>query len=231
MKLLSLTWLIAALLAGQALASGYQDIGAIRQTVRQFVELQQQGRSRPPVIEVSTIDPRLRLAACGKKLVAFLPAGGRSLGNTTIGVRCTGNTPWVVYVPTTVRVFDKVLITTRPLNRGTVLTAADFRAEERDLTTLTTGFVTDPLQAAGKQVRQIIPAGSVLNPTLLVGQKLVKRGDFVAILANTSGLEVRMRGQAMDDGAVGDRIKVRNPLNKKVIDGIVTTNGHVRVEM
>ena len=231
MKFLHLTWIISTLLAGQALATGYQDIEDIRRTAHQFIQAQQRGHSRPPVIDVGTMDPRLRLAACSKKLEAFLPSGGRSLGNTTIGVRCSGITPWQVYVPATVRVFDRVLIATHPLNRGTILSASDFRVEERDLTTLTTGFLTDPRLAVGKQTRQIIPAGSVLTPTLLEGQKLVRRGDFVVVVANTAGLEVRGRGQAMGDGAAGDRIKVRNPLTKKIIDAIVTTNGHVRVEM
>ena len=233
MTLLPPTFLLGFLLAGQVLAadSGYQNLAGIRQTASQYVAGLHSGRPRPAQITPGELDPRLRLATCTAKLEAFLPAGARVEGNTTVGVRCNGQPPWQVYVPVVVRIFDQVLVATRPLARGTSLTRDDVHLVERDLTTLPFGYVLDPAKAVGNQLKQPLPAGSVLLPSQIEGARLIRRGESVIIIGNSAGLSVRMQGQAMGDGAAGDWIKVRNPLTNKEVSGQVTPEGQVQVNL
>jgi flagella basal body P-ring formation protein FlgA len=62
-------------------------------------------------------------------------------------------------------------------------------------------------------------------------QKLVKRGQQVVLLAQTSSIIVKMSGKAMADGAAGEKIKVKNLSSDRVIEGIVTENGSVRTNV
>lgn len=233
MTRLSFLVLIATHFAGAqpALAeSAHQDPAGIRQTARHYLSGLHSGRANGPQITVGALDPRLRLAACTTGLVAFLPAGARAQGHTTVGVRCNGQPPWQIYVPAVVRIFEQVLVATRPLPRGTPLTPDDVRLMKRDLTTLPFGYVQDPAKVVGNQLKQPLTAGSVLLPSQIEGRRLVRRGETVTIISNTTGLTVRMQGQAMADGAAGDWIKVRNPLTKKEVSGQVTAEGQVQVK-
>jgi len=61
--------------------------------------------------------------------------------------------------------------------------------------------------------------------------RLIKAGQEVILLATTPQLEVRMKGKALSDGSRGDIIQVRNVRSKRVIEGVVTDIGTVRVNM
>jgi len=146
-------------------------------------------------------------------------------------VRCTGSRPWSLYVPATVQVFDKVLIAARPLVRGARLIPADFIVSERDVSSLTAGYVSNPLRVNGEVLRQPLTAGTVLLPDMMQGQRLVHRGMPVTIVAEVGGLKVRVQGRALGDGAAGQWVRVRNSMSNKVIEGVVTHDGSVRVPM
>ena len=124
MTLLPTPFLFSLLLATQAMATddGYQNLASISRTASQYAAELHSGRAQPPQITAGELDPRLRLANCTTKLQAFLPAGARAQGNTTVGVRCNGRSPWQVYVPVAVKILDQVLVASRPLARGTPLT-------------------------------------------------------------------------------------------------------------
>jgi flagella basal body P-ring formation protein FlgA len=225
---------LGLLLAGAACAAGpgYQDVDSIRRRAADFartLHAQDHGTIR---VDAGRLDARLHFPACPMALQGFLPPGGRSVGNTTIGVRCPSPaSPWQLYVPVTVRVMDQVVVAARPLSRGVTLSADDVRLVEYDLATLPSGYLLDLAKAVGAQMRLPVAAGSVLLPSQIEGPRLVRRGDLVNAVARAGGLEVRIQAQALADGAAGDTIKLRNPLTKKEFSGVVTPEGLVQVQM
>ena len=98
-----------------ATATQWQSHAAIRGAAQNFMEAfvsnQHQGRS---TVKLGQLDSRLRLKACGSPLDAFMPAGGRVMGNTTVGVRCRDDGGWNIYVSARVDVFGPVLIARQP---------------------------------------------------------------------------------------------------------------------
>lgn len=217
--------------AAQVYAGPIEDLGRIAATARTFVEHQTRDRRPNTKIEVGPLDPRLRVAACGAELKAFFPPGSHALGNTAVGVRCRGPNPWLLYIPVSIQINHKVLVTTRPLPRGTQLARTDFRLEERDLAKLTAGFLSDPEQAVGKVLKRPVALGMALTPKILEPPRLVRRGQRVTILAQSAGIEVQMTGKALMDGAAGTRVRVRNLGSKRIVEGIVTAVGVVKVPM
>lgn len=180
--------------------------------------------------EVSQLDARLRLTACSRPLRAFSAPGARATGATTIGVRCEGEKPWTVYVQANVRLFGPVLVASRSLSKGSEVISSDVRIEQRDISGLT-GALGAPADAVGWIVRRPIDAGAVLTTASLEPARVVKRGDRVILVAGNAGLEVRMAGEALGDGAIGASVQVRNLLSKKVIQGTVAAAGLVRVPL
>jgi flagella basal body P-ring formation protein FlgA len=208
-----------------------QSIESIRSAVSRFA---QDGIHIPNArieTEVGNIDPRLRLAGCAKPLAAFLPAGSRLPGNSTIGVRCETPLPWTVYVSVRVKVMAPVWVAARALGRGETLRNTDLQSQIHDLAGIQGSAITDLAQALGRQAAVPIAPGTILRSNLLRASRLVKRGEKVTILAKSGGIEVRMSGEALSDGAEGDSIQVRNVLTKKTIQATVTQEGHVQVRL
>lgn len=114
---------------------------------------------------------------------------------------------WVTRLPlTTGTMFDPALLETRRVDL----------LRERDALPATVGDRTYDFARA-------VPAGRLLTWRDITRRSLVKRGETVDVSAVGGALIITMKGMAMENGAQGDTIKVRNPdsrrdFNAKVID-------------
>jgi flagella basal body P-ring formation protein FlgA len=227
-------FVLLALLAAPALADqgpGFQDLDSIRATAEQFLKTQSHDAGISTTIEAGTLDPRLHLAPCEQPLQAFQAAGARSVGNTTVGVRCSGGSAWSIYVPMHVSASAEVQIVNRPVPRGVTLTAADLRSERRDLAALPYGYVLHANQATGQRVTRSLSEGTVLTPNILTAPQWVKRGERVTVLAQSGGMEIRMTGEALMDGTEGAVVRVKNLNSARVVEGTVIAQGVIQVRL
>lgn len=206
-----------------------QPLASIQSAAQAFLMAQHQHRSQPPQIQLRALDSRLRLAKCAGALEAFLPAGAKIVGSTSIGVRCPGPMPWTVYQIATVRVFDQVLVASRFLNRGTLLSAADFRSEQRDLSALPWGYETAPDRLIGKQLQYALTAGAAIPPQAVKAVPAIRRGETVTLVSRRGGMEVSSTGIALDNADLGAQVRVRNASSKRVIEGTVTDIRRVEI--
>jgi flagella basal body P-ring formation protein FlgA len=58
---------------------------------------------------------------------------------------------------------------------------------------------------------------------------VIKRGDQTVITAGSGGLRVRMTGKALEDGVLGEQIRVQNLSSKRTIQGEVQPDGSVLI--
>jgi len=134
-------------------------------------------------------------------------------------------------VPVTIKLTRKILVLANPLPRGATLGPTDIRVESREISSLVTGYFTEPAQVLGKQLTQTLAQGNPLNPLVLKAPTLVRRGQMVVLLAKSGGVEVRMSGQAMSEGVEGQLIQVRNLTSRRLVEGVVTAEGTVHLSM
>ena len=137
----------------------------------------------------ATLDPALRLPRCGAALVA------RVQGSNSVEVGCPDG--WRLFVPVRVRRSQTVLVLSRGGATGETLTADAFVPETRDASRIVGAAVADPAQAVGRVARRTLSAGAVLSATDLVAQRLIRRGDNVALVSRRGGVEVRVVGKAL----------------------------------
>lgn len=224
----SLTLCCGLTLPAGAAEEAIQPLDAIRQRASEFLASQHRNRAQPPDIQLKELDPRLRLPKCAVALEAFLPGGAKPFGATSVGVRCRGARPWTVYQRAHVRVFEQVLVASRFLAKGTVLSPADLQAERRELSTLTE-YATTSENLLGKQLRRALPAGAVVVPQAVKGVPLIRQGETVTLVLRQGGMEVRSSGIALGDAELGQRLRVRNESSKRVVEGTATASRHVEV--
>ena len=120
-------------------------------------------------------------------------------------------------------------MTTHPILRGAIFGPEDVQQEVKDTARLTQGYLTDLKDVIGMVARRSVPAGAVLHPGLVQAPVVIRRGETVVLLARANGMEVRVEGRAMADGAVGDVIRVRNLSSGRVVEGVVVSPGVVEV--
>ena len=101
--------------------------------------------------------------------------------------------------------------------------------QRRDVNRLTGAYLTQANIAVGKILTRPIQLGRPLLSNLLKAPTIIRRGQTITMLARQSSFEVRSMGESLMDGAVGERIKVRNRRSKRVVEGVIAKNGIVFV--
>jgi flagellar basal body P-ring formation protein FlgA len=177
------------------------------------------------------LDSRLRLRSCEEGLEAFMAPGSRTAGNSTVGVRCLGPVTWTLYVPVEISVQGEVVVLTEALPRSTVLQPSHLRLERQDVGSLSSGYLTDPDSTRGMVLRRALQAGTLLTPQMVEPPRLVQRGQRVTLLAENASVVVRVEGEALGNGARGDRVRVRNLSSDRIVEGLVLSHGTVGVSM
>ncbi len=225
-----LTSLSLSTLCSAATSSPRQSQQSIIAAVKQFLQSQSSHNniSRRSV-SVGYLDKRLNLHQCRQALQTFLAPGAKTLGKTTVGVRCNDDKPWSLYVAATVNGYANVLMTRHNIDKGQIFSDADIVAVERNLADLSYGYFIDKQTLIGKASTRRLNRDLVITPNHVKDPILIKRGEQVALIAKANGFSVRMNGKAMMNGTKGQLIRVKNLSSKRVIEGRVIRTGEVAV--
>ncbi|MFZ9812753.1 MAG: flagellar basal body P-ring formation chaperone FlgA, partial [Burkholderiaceae bacterium] len=88
------------------------------------------------------------------------------------------------------------------------------------------------LQADGLEFSELVrnvKAGDPIRQRDLKKALLIRRNHLVQFsLSNAPGLQVSLQLQAMDDGRIGDQIRLKNPDSGRVLTGLVVGRNLVR---
>lgn len=130
--------------------------------------------------------------------------------------RCPDGRGWRHEFIVRARVSALVAVTAAPVAANQPLAESDVALERRDISTIADA-VGMPEQAIGQSSRRSLRAGEVLRSSQLVAPIAVKRGDAVTMVARQDGIEVSMAGEALDAGARGAVVRVKNSASGQVV--------------
>lgn len=177
-----------------------------------------------------SLDRRLRLARCDRPLQSYDSPNGLRPGRSVVGVRCNGSKPWKIYVPVKIATLQPVVVLKRPVSKGQMIAAEDLALSERDTARMHKRYFTDTQGLIGMRSKRALQAGKILTANMLAANQLIKRGGQVQILAQTGGLQVRMKGRALESAGRGQPIRVRNQASGREVTGTVIGPGLVKVQ-
>lgn len=224
---------LASALAALAFATNananVQALDSIQSAAEQFVRSSLPENSVKHFVTANRLDSRLRLGACASPLEAFSQGTAMNTGRMTIGVRCPSANTWTIYVPVTVEVEVSVLVLRRPLARRARVELADVEPQVRRLPGSASVFVNDTSSLQGHRLKRSLPVGTALTVEMLQPDVLVRRGQQVTLIAASGTVQIRAQGQALTEGAASERVRVQNVSSLKVVEGVVESDGVVRV--
>lgn len=117
----------------------------------------------------------------------------------------------------------------RPLPAGQPIAAGDLQWVAAGERPLAGNVARDPSEMIGRLPRRALQQGAPVNTADLKRPVAVARGTLVTILLGTPSMRLTARGQALDEGAVGDTIRVANAQSRTVVGGVVRADGQVEV--
>lgn len=152
-------------------------------------------------IHSQPLDERLRLRKCELPLEASVNDSVINAGRTSVSVRCTGATPWSLFVPVTVKATTQVVLVKGPLPRGTVLLPTHLEMREMPVDQLPANYLSRIEDVVGQELNRFVNNESYATAFMLNIRNMVEKGQEVVILARNKTLEVRVAGKALEPGS------------------------------
>lgn len=204
-----------------------QDLQVLEHEALQYLLQHYQNQAEKVVINVSTLDKRLRLENCTGALSFTLRDAAGTGGAVSLKAQCQGAKPWSLYMAARVALHHRVLVASHSMSRGELLRANNIETVLMDTSTLRGGYLTESDNAIGKQLRRSVQRLEPLRQGLLEAPIVVKRGDEVRLIVSSGTITVAAKATALASGRVGERIRVRNSSSKRIISAHVTAIGEV----
>jgi flagella basal body P-ring formation protein FlgA len=123
-----------------------------------------------------------------------------------------------------------VPVSLRRVMPGERLSYDDLRMAYVDARIVPPNAITTLGEAEGLEPRWPVPPNAVLTRAQLKAPLVIDRGDVVTAEYRANNIELTTKVVALDGGARGQVIRVRNPSSNKAIQGRVTDVGRVIID-
>ncbi|NDL72134.1 flagellar basal body P-ring formation chaperone FlgA [Vreelandella alkaliphila] len=176
-------------------------------TVQQFLYQETQALGQEVMIDISPPSPHL--PACVAPEPFFPNARQSLLGRVSVGVRCGEASRQVRYMQAQIDIIGNYVVAGQDIDRGTLITREMLSQREGNLGDLTAQAITQQDDIIGMVAQRNIRGGNTFQAHDLKAPQVVKRGQRVTVIAQGTGFRVSREGEALADGAQGERIRVR----------------------
>jgi flagellar basal body P-ring formation protein FlgA len=123
----------------------------------------------------------------------------------------------------------QVVVATRGLRPGDVIDESDVTLREPPAGV----YIRQPLRelddAVGNVLAQTVSSGGVLEESQVRPPAAVRRRERVRIIARSSGIEVIAQGEPLEDGAIGEVVRVVCLMSRRTLQARVLGEGVVEV--
>lgn len=128
-----------------------------------------------------------------------------------------------------IRTFADALVSASNLPLRTQVTATDVLLKRIETTSLNEQPLTSTDRLEGFRLKRNLPAGAVLTAEALEATPVIQSGQEVVISFEDGPISVSTAGQALQNGGVGDLIRIRNKATGKQLMASVVDSRRVRV--
>ncbi|MFT5879795.1 MAG: flagella basal body P-ring formation protein FlgA [Moritella sp.] len=177
-------------------------------------------------IDVTNIDLRIVLSHCEGNMSATL-VGNKSLQRAaTVQISCRKPDAWQVYVQVKIIRLVPVVVSRRPLSKGSLLTENNTKIKYMNRALLRSGYISDLAFVAHARLKRQVANEQMISARHIC---LVCKGESVTITSSVGNLTVKTDGVALNNGILGEKINVRNRKSKRTVSGAVQASGVIQI--
>ena len=177
-------------------------------------------------IEVTKIDRRITVSQCEGNMSAEL-VGNKSLQRSaTVRIRCDNTDNWQLHVPVKIIRLVPVVVSNRPLSKGSLLTKNNTKIEYMNRVLLRSGYISNLAFVNRARLKRQLSAEQMISTRDIC---LVCKGENVTLTSSVGNLTVKTDGMALANGILGEKIKVRNSKSKRIVSGVVQAAGIIQI--
>lgn len=130
-----------------------------------------------------------------------------------------------------IRIYADLPVPAQSIPRYQVLSSDMFEYKRFDVTSITEKILDDVSQMSGCRAKQNLVAGKWISATRIEKVPDVENGASVTIVGSGPLFDIRVRGMALQNGVIGEKIKVKNIDSRKIIVGTISAPGVVQVTL
>ncbi len=124
-----------------------------------------------------------------------------------------------------VKIWAQVPFTARRIEKHKLIGPEDFILRKVELSGLPRGVITDPNFILNKRAKSSLPPGIPLRIDHLEEPPILKKGEFANALFETPSLRISIKVVLLEDGRIGQVIRIKNPVSNKELKGKVIEGG------
>jgi flagella basal body P-ring formation protein FlgA len=205
---------------------------AVRQIIEEYLAQTLGAGAGDAIVRTVELPGPVRVPAGAFSARVLAPPGMALLGRVRLQIEFSldGRPAKTVWVTTDIGLYAPVVVATRPVARGELVSAADVTVDRLDLSQVARGVVTDVGDVAGRLARSPLVPYQPIRRDQLEAPVAVHRGDVVLLVAERNGLRITAPGEVRDDAGLGEQVRVVNRASRKDLVGRVRDASTVAVE-
>lgn len=216
-----------SLLSFQAFGNSYSMADIAEQSTAWLSQQLSQSDSIQQEVLVHPLDARLAAKTCELPLQFSLVATKVQRQNT-IRVLCADSQGWQLFLSARVSQLIQAVIASRQIPAGTVISSDMLSLGSAESSQTRASLVQDPALIVGARAKRSLNQGQILNQTDLC---LVCKGDVVTIEGISTGLTVTTQATALQDGTLGEAVRVQNNVSNRVIKAEIVAVKRVIIKL
>lgn len=183
-------------------------------------------------IDIKELSLLAKLTASASEFKLQFPQGSDVVGRTVLPIRFFDTEGDIVHkgnIVVDVEAMAPYYRTTRLIKRHKVIQESDIELVDLSVKGQHKNVVRRKDDIVGRMTASTLAAGSIMTAYMLKEVPVVKIGSNVIVLLQNDGFELRVKGRALDDGSIGDTIRVQTNLEtRKIIYAEVLNETTVR---
>jgi flagella basal body P-ring formation protein FlgA len=202
----------------------------VEQTLRRYVLANGPWNADQVDVKAPAFKPLpLRAGRLALRVVKHGRIIGPGMQTFLVAVDVGGKEETQVWVRSDIKIYDNVVVSTRPLAQKEMIAPDDVRLDWREIGGGAPRPYTRIEEVLGKQMSRSTAANEVLTIAQAEPPQVVRHGSAIVLVYENAHLRVETSGEALQAGKVGETIKVKNPASGKLLQGTIVDAKTVRV--
>ncbi|MGS0682837.1 flagellar basal body P-ring formation chaperone FlgA [Shewanella sp. 125m-7] len=235
MKIHFYSFLMILLLPTVASATAVASIPSISTISRLAIAAVEEKIEAPDKAKINitpqSLDTRINLPNCYLPITAEIASDRAIRRNNTVKISCNSpdlSYPWQIFLSVRVDIMYPIVVAKSTMGPGDLLSQSDIELEYIEQSMLRGQQFEQLSEVVGARLKRRVAPG---QPIFVNQLCIVCKGDSVSIFARSENFQIKTVGEALHDGNIGDKIRIKNSHSHKKLDARVTGVGQVEVRM